>query len=70
MGYSYGFVDGSRQTFDFFIAFAGYSVENGILNMEINTEQLETYLRLAKDYCYRAATASASPGVIECGDGY
>ena len=67
MGYSYGFVKGGQETFHFFIAFIDYSVDNGILNMEINTEQLAKYLEIAKQYCFR--TQGSGSLNIDCEEG-
>ena len=68
IGYSFGFAGGSKQTFDFFVAFIDYSVQNGILKMEINISQLENYLKLAEKYCFRNSHGSRSLNfdVIRC----
>ena len=66
VGYSYGFVKGGEKIFDFFIGFVQYSVENGILKMEINTEQLTNYIELARKYCFRNSQGSGGLSV-DCG---
>ena len=67
-GYSFGFVKGGQETFDFFITFINYSVDNGILKMEINKTQFENFLRIAKDYCWQNSkgSGSLSLGEIDC----
>ena len=69
VGYSFGFAKGGEKTFEFFITFIDYSVDNGILKMEIDSEKLEDYLMLAKEYCYRSqGSGSLSFGKINCLD--
>jgi hypothetical protein len=65
-GYSFGFVKGGQETFDFFIAFVDYSVDNGILKMEIDTQQLSKYLEIAKKYCFKHQGSGSLN--IDCGE--
>lgn len=69
MGYSYGFVNGGEKTFDFFMNFVDYSVERGILTVDVNASQLEEYLKLAQMYCYKVkngGSGSLEAGLIDC----
>ena len=65
-GYSYGFVNGGNQTFDFFMGFVAYSVDNGIISIDIDSDKLRNYIELAEKYCFRNNQGSGGL-IIDCG---